>query len=67
MIHLPTPSELIRSVEELKQFLYANDAGFTDIERAEGCKVMLEHFEYVEKYEYCWVIRDFLEELSVEC
>lgn len=67
MKYLPKPCQLIRSVDELKKFLYANDAGFTEIEIASGCGVLLEYFEKIEKYEYCIVIRDFLKELSVKC
>lgn len=67
MNYLPKPCQLIRSVDELKRFLYANDAGFTKVEISSGCQVLLEYFEKIEKYEYCIVIRDFLEEMSVNC
>lgn len=47
--------------EDLKKFINQNDGGASLQDHIAGCKRLLKKYEALENYEYCAVLRDYIE------
>jgi len=47
--------------EDLREFINSNDSGITLEEHLDGCRQLLKRFKKKGNYEYCAILRDYIQ------